>query len=33
MRMAVVEYDPAIVATSYIAKAVNDLGFIAIARR
>ena len=32
-RMAVVEYDPAIVAVSDIAKAVNDLGYIATARR
>jgi copper chaperone CopZ len=32
-RMAVVEYDPAIVAASDIAKAVNDLGYIATARR
>lgn len=32
-RMAVVEYDQAIVATSDIAKAVNDLGYIATARR
>ncbi len=31
-RMAVVEYDPAIVAVSDIAKAVNDLGYIATAR-
>jgi copper chaperone CopZ len=28
-RMAVVEYDPAIVAVSDIAKAVSDLGYIA----
>jgi len=32
-RMAVVEYDPAIVAVSDIAKTVNDLGYIATARR
>lgn len=32
-KMAVVEYDPAIVAVSDIAKAVNDLGYIATARR
>ena len=32
-RMAIVEYDPAIVAASDIAKTVNDLGYIAIARR
>jgi len=32
-RMAVVEYDPAIVAISDIAKTVNDLGYIATARR
>jgi copper chaperone CopZ len=28
-RMAVVEYDPAIVAVSDIAKAVSDIGYIA----
>jgi copper chaperone CopZ len=32
-RMAVVEYDPAILAASDIAKAVNDLGYTATARR
>lgn len=32
-RMAVVEYDPAIVAVSDIEKVVNDLGYIATARR
>ncbi len=32
-RMAVVEYDPAIVAVSDIVKTVNDLGYIATARR
>ena len=32
-RIAVVEYDPAIVAASDIAKAVNDLGYMATARR
>jgi hypothetical protein len=32
-RMAVVEYDPAILAVSDIAKTVNDLGYIATARR
>jgi copper chaperone CopZ len=32
-RMAVVEYDPAIVAVSDIAKTVNDLGYIATARK
>ncbi len=31
-RMAVVEYDPAIVAVSNIAKAVNDIGYIATTR-
>ncbi len=31
-RMAVVEYDPAIVGVSDIAKAVNDLGYIATTR-
>ncbi|VVB95824.1 putative copper-exporting P-type ATPase A [uncultured archaeon] len=31
-RMAVVEYDPAIVTPSEIAKAVNDLGYMATAR-
>ena len=28
-RMAVIEYDPALVAASDIAKAVSDLGYIA----
>lgn len=32
-RIAVVEYDQAIVTVSDIAKAVNDLGYIATARR
>ncbi len=32
-RMAVVEYDLAIVAASDIAKVVNNLGYIATARR
>ena len=32
-RIAVVEYDPAIVAASDIAKPVNDLGYMATARR
>lgn len=32
-RMAVVEYDPAITTASEIEKAVNDLGYIATARR
>ena len=32
-RMAAVEYDAAIVTPSDIAKAVNDLGYIAIARK
>ncbi len=32
-KMAVVEYDPAIVAVSDIAKTVTDLGYIATARR
>jgi len=32
-RMVVVEYDPAIVAVSDIAKTVNDLGYIATAKR
>jgi len=32
-RMAVVEYDPAIVAASDIAKAVTNLGYIATARK
>ncbi len=32
-RTAVVEYDPALVAASDIAKAVNDLGYMATARR
>ncbi len=32
-RMAVVEYDPAIVAASDIAKAVNDIGYIATFRK
>jgi copper chaperone CopZ len=32
-RIAAVEYDPAIVAASDIAKTVNDLGYIATARR
>ncbi len=32
-RMAVVEYDPAIVAVSDIAKAVSDLGYIATFRK
>ena len=32
-RTASVEYDPAIVTPSDIAKAVNDLGYIATARR
>jgi len=31
-RMAAVEYDPAIVAASKIAKAVSDIGYIATAR-
>ena len=31
-RMAVIEYDPAIVALSDISKAVSDLGYIATAR-
>jgi copper chaperone CopZ len=31
-RMAVVEYDPAIVTLSDISKAVSDLGYIATAR-
>ena len=31
-RMAVVEYDPAIVAVSDIAKAVSDIGYIATTR-
>ena len=31
-RMAVVEYDPAIVGVSDIAKAVSDLGYIATTR-
>ena len=31
-RMAVVEYDSAIVAASDIAKAVSDIGYIATAR-
>jgi len=31
-RMATVEYDPAIVAVSDIAKAVSDIGYIATAR-
>ena len=31
-RIATVEYDPAIVATSDIAKAVSDVGYIATAR-
>lgn len=31
-RMAVVEYDPAIVAASDIAEAVSNLGYIATAR-
>ena len=31
-RMAVVEYDPAIVTPSEIAKVVNDLGYMATAR-
>ncbi|MFA4936167.1 MAG: heavy metal-associated domain-containing protein [Candidatus Methanoperedens sp.] len=31
-RMAVVEYDQAIVAASDIAKAVSDIGYIATAR-
>lgn len=31
-RMATVEYDPAIVAVSDIAKAVSDIGYIAAAR-
>ncbi len=31
-RMAVVEYDPAIVAVSDIAKAVNDIGYIPTTR-
>jgi len=32
-RIASVEYDPAIVTASDIAKAVNDLGYIATARK
>ncbi|HEY9205089.1 MAG TPA: heavy metal-associated domain-containing protein [Candidatus Methanoperedens sp.] len=32
-RMVAVEYDPAIVAPSDIAKAVNDLGYIATTRK
>jgi Cu+-exporting ATPase len=32
-RMAVVEYDPAIVAVSDLTKTVNDLGYIAIIRK
>ena len=32
-RMAVLEYDPAIVAVSDIAKAVSDLGYIATFRK
>jgi len=32
-RMAVVEYDPAIVAVSDIAKVVSDIGYIATARK
>ncbi len=31
-RMATVEYDPAVVAVSDIAKAVHDLGYIATTR-
>ena len=31
-RMALVEYDPAIVAVSDIAKAVSDIGYIATTR-
>ena len=31
-RMAVVEFDPAIVASSDIPKAVSDIGYIAAAR-
>lgn len=31
-RMAVIEFDPAIVAASDIAKAVSDIGYIAAAR-
>lgn len=31
-RMAVVEYDPAIVSASDIAKAVSDIGYIATTR-
>ena len=31
--MAVVEYDSAIVTASDIAKAVNNLGYIAVARK
>ena len=31
-RMAAVEYDPAILAASDIAKAVSDIGYVAIAR-
>ena len=31
-KIAIVEYDPAIVTASDIAKAVNDLGYIATAR-
>ena len=31
-RIAVVEYDPAMLTISYIAKVVNDLGYIATAR-
>jgi copper chaperone len=31
-RMAVVEFDPAIVAASDIAKAVSDIGYIATTR-
>ncbi|VVB85925.1 Heavy-metal-associated domain protein [uncultured archaeon] len=32
-RMAVVEYDPVVAAASDIEKAVNDLGYIATARK
>ncbi len=31
-RMAIIEYDPAIVATSDLINAVNDIGYIATAR-
>ncbi len=32
-KMAIVEYDPAIVAASDIAKAVNDIGYITTFRK